>query len=191
MAARASTSARARGLASGAEAGKEIEHGAVEGLGLIPLGEVTGGREQDELGLRDRPGHDPHGAERGILVVAEVKQLALGGPSTSTGSAVPAAGVGCGGRATIEDPGGIRRILTPRWAPERARAARPRSAASRARHRSRRGHRRLTAGAPRDATRRLAVTRRAAGALEQELPRPYRRCYKTHPLTLDVDIGLQ
>ena len=44
---------------------------------------------------------------------AEVKQLALGGPSTSTGSAVPAAGVGCGGRPTIEDPGGIRRILTP------------------------------------------------------------------------------
>ena len=53
MAARASTSAGARGLASGAEAGKELEHGAVEGLGLIPVGEVTGGREQDELGVRD------------------------------------------------------------------------------------------------------------------------------------------
>ena len=53
MAARASTCAGARGLASGAEAGKELEHGAVEGLGLIPVGEVTGGREQDELGVRD------------------------------------------------------------------------------------------------------------------------------------------
>jgi hypothetical protein len=61
----------ARGLASGAEAGKELEHGAVEGLGLLPVGEVTGGREQDELGVRDHLGHDPHGAEGGILIAAD------------------------------------------------------------------------------------------------------------------------
>jgi hypothetical protein len=39
-------------------------------------------------------------------------------------------------------------------------AARPRSAACRVRHRSRRGHRRLTVGAARNAARELAVTRR-------------------------------
>ena len=50
MAARASTRARARGLASGAEAGKELEHGAVEGFGLIPGGEAV---DPQAVGRRD------------------------------------------------------------------------------------------------------------------------------------------
>ena len=78
------------------------------------------------------------------------------------GLACPRCGSRMRGLATIEDPGGIRRIHPhPPGALERARAARPRSAASRVRHRSRRGHRRLTAGAARNAARQLAVTRRA------------------------------
>src|SRR4030067_2199617 len=50
MAASAPTSARARGLASGAEAGKELEHGAVEGFGLIPVGEAV---DPQAVGRRD------------------------------------------------------------------------------------------------------------------------------------------
>src|SRR6188474_1693975 len=51
--------------------GEKLQHGAIEGLGLVAVAEVSGRREQHEARVRDLLAHHAHGPERRVLVAAD------------------------------------------------------------------------------------------------------------------------
>src|SRR5258705_53822 len=51
--------------------GEKLQHGAIEGLGLVAVAEVSGGRKQHEARVRDLLGHYAHGAKRSVPVAAQ------------------------------------------------------------------------------------------------------------------------